>query len=314
MESYWTAYFDLFHQAFPILHKPTLSMKRCNPLLLAIISGIGASYSSQRGSQEYSTKVFQKLCASLPHKSTEDTKLKHPGSILSLTVYCLLCCHILRSRSPGFFNHAVNAQSDLLAQGKKLGLFSPYDILDTEKENGTPESSDDSCHEGIILSLLDDSEEEGTMTRWVEWVRGEQRKRLGWGILGLHCLCCLLTFRPSDMLGTEVRLRMPCSETLWNARSPSAWQSSIFWSKYPARELPFSGVLNNLLVNDLLVKKISRFGRMICAFVLEMISFGLGGLQILGLQEREAEMPAVRERLIRSLASLRRDTMDTVAI
>ncbi|RVX71477.1 hypothetical protein B0A52_05049 [Exophiala mesophila] len=50
---FWGQYFEMFHESFPVLHRPSAKIEECHPLLLCVVTAIGASYGSEESDKRY---------------------------------------------------------------------------------------------------------------------------------------------------------------------------------------------------------------------------------------------------------------------
>lgn len=83
---------------------------------------------------------------------------------------------------------------------------------------------------------------------WYRWKLDEERKRTLYAVFILSSLLVSAHNHPPALSNKEIRLDLPCNESIWAADSPSAW---IHLGGETQQQMPFPSALSFLLTADL---------------------------------------------------------------
>ncbi|KAI1480320.1 fungal-specific transcription factor domain-containing protein [Daldinia eschscholtzii] len=204
MRHYW----DFVSPRLPIVHQPTFSSAQCSILLLLVMIALGAaqiySRESSREMPEYkaladliiSNVRFEILTAD---EASPPVDLWVAQALLLVEFYeKMYSSRNLHERAHVY--HSVTLT--LLRRGSPLiggaGADSPSD-----EQNGTehPATSD-------------------ARTWWVKWARTESMHRVVFAAFMMDIVHAAMFGHAADMAPHEIRLPLPCDESLWSASSP----------------------------------------------------------------------------------------------
>ncbi|KAI1802647.1 fungal-specific transcription factor domain-containing protein [Daldinia bambusicola] len=204
MRHYW----DFVSPRLPIVHQPTFSSAQCSILLLLVMIALGAaqiySRESSREIPEYkaladliiSNVRFEILTAD---EASPPVDLWVAQALLLVEFYeKMYSSRNLHERAHVY--HSVTLT--LLRRGSPLiggaGTDSPSD-----EQNGTehPATSD-------------------ARAWWVKWARTESMHRVVFAAFMMDIIHAAMFGHAADMAPHEIRLPLPCDESLWSASSP----------------------------------------------------------------------------------------------
>ncbi|KAI0891258.1 hypothetical protein F4806DRAFT_311920 [Annulohypoxylon nitens] len=204
MRHYW----DFVSPRLPIVHQPTFSSAQCSIFLLLVMIALGAaqiySRESTRELSEY--KAFADLVISnvrfeilTADDASPPVELWVAQALLLLEFYeKMYSSRNLHERAHVY--HSVTLT--LLRRGSPLiggaGAESPSD-----EQNGSehPATSD-------------------ARTWWVKWARTESMHRVVFAAFMMDIVHAAMFGHAADMAPHEIRLPLPCDESLWSASSP----------------------------------------------------------------------------------------------
>ncbi|KAL3301856.1 C2H2 zinc finger protein [Colletotrichum asianum] len=196
LNSYLHLFFTRFNTAYPLMHLETFNCADTEPLLLLSILLLGATYSS---------KDCHQLAVCI-HDVIRPSIFAHAGfsprpELWTLQTILLVEC-FGKSR-------AGQKQHDMshLFHGLLINLIRRSDCQSVRPPGPPPVGGDESSES---LDKL-----------WKKWAEAEQKKRQH-AVLFCQSLC---------MSAFELRLELPCNQSIWEARDAtewvSAWRSSI---------------------------------------------------------------------------------------
>ncbi|OTA68093.1 hypothetical protein K449DRAFT_345386 [Hypoxylon sp. EC38] len=204
MRHYW----DFVSPRLPIVHQPTFSSAQCSIYLLMVMIALGAAqiYSREATRELLEYKTFADLIISnvrfdilTADEASPPVELWVAQALLLLEFYeKMYSSRNLHERAHVY--HSVTLT--LLRRGSPLiggaGSESPSD-----EQNGTehPATSD-------------------ARTWWVKWARTESMHRVVFAAFMMDIIHAAMFGHAADMVPHEIRLPLPCDESLWSASSP----------------------------------------------------------------------------------------------
>ncbi|KAI0883049.1 uncharacterized protein GGS22DRAFT_167771 [Annulohypoxylon maeteangense] len=204
MRHYW----DFVSPRLPIVHQPTFSATRCSIFLLLVMIALGAAqiYSRETARDPLEYKAFADLIISnvrfeilTADEASPPVDLWVAQALLLLEFYeKMYSSRNLHERAHVY--HSVTLT--LLRRGSPLiggaGAESPSD-----EQNGLehPATSD-------------------ARTWWVKWARTESMHRVVFAAFMMDIVHAAMFGHAADMVPHEIRLPLPCDESLWSASSP----------------------------------------------------------------------------------------------
>ncbi|KAI2608063.1 uncharacterized protein GGS25DRAFT_260354 [Hypoxylon fragiforme] len=204
MRHYW----DFVSPRLPIVHQPTFSSAQCSICLLMVMIASGAAqiYSRETTRELLEYKEFADLIISnvrfevlTADEASPPVELWVAQALLLLEFYeKMYSSRNLHERAHVY--HSVTLT--LLRRGSPLiggaGSESPSD-----EQNGSehPATSD-------------------ARTWWVKWARTESMHRVVFAAFMMDIIHAAMFGHAADMAPHEIRLPLPCDESLWSASSP----------------------------------------------------------------------------------------------
>lgn len=100
--------------------------------------------------------------------------------------------------------------------------------------------------------------------RWREWREKEGLKRLAWGIFEYDSSFSTLSNRRGAITISDITIRLPCSESLWQAANPASWQA-LLAQEPEIRGFHFYSTLKLIIAGRFDVDTLTSWGKRICA-------------------------------------------------
>ncbi|KAK2029132.1 hypothetical protein LX32DRAFT_617731 [Colletotrichum zoysiae] len=201
LKTYLGLFFTRFNTAYPLIHLETFDCRKAEPLLLLSILLLGATYSS---------KDCHQLAVCI-HDVIRPSIFAHAGfsprpELWTLQTILLVEC-FGKSR-------AGQKQHDMshLFHGLLINLIRRSDCQSVRPPGPPPVSGEDNAE---------------TLDRaWRKWVEGEQKKRLALLCFMWDTQHAVLFCQSLCMSAFELRLELPCSQSIWEARDAASWASA----------------------------------------------------------------------------------------
>ncbi|KAH7014887.1 fungal-specific transcription factor domain-containing protein [Ilyonectria destructans] len=201
LQSYLELYFTRFNTAYPLIHLATFNVHEDEPLLLLSVCLLGATYS---------TKDAHQLAVCI-HDVIRPSIFAHAGfsprpELWTLQTILLVEC-FGKSR-------AGQKQHDMshLFHGLLINLIRRSDCQSI-RPVGPPQGSGEDNIEGLERI-------------WRRWAEAEQKKRLALLCFMWDTQHAVLFCQSLCMSSFELRLELPCSQSIWEARDPTSWVSA----------------------------------------------------------------------------------------
>ncbi|KAI1764600.1 hypothetical protein GGR53DRAFT_520192 [Hypoxylon sp. FL1150] len=203
MRHYW----DFVSPRLPIVHQPTFSSAHCSVFLLMVMIALGAahiySYETTRDLLEY--KAFADLIISsvrfeilTAEEASPPVELWVAQALLLLEFYeKMYSSRTLHERAHVY--HSVTLT--LLRRGSPLIGGAGESPSDEQNGSEHPATSD-------------------ARTWWIKWARTESMHRVVFAAFMMDIIHAAMFGHAADMAPHEVRLPLPCDESLWSASSP----------------------------------------------------------------------------------------------
>ena len=215
MQTYIGSYWYHFHPQMPILHKPTFSAdKTQNVLLLAVIT-IGASCldkihgpnATQAGAELSNFLAWHLRGEIFKHVDfLPPAKLWVFQTLLLLEVYeKMYSTRVLHERA--HIHHGTTLT--LMRRGSSLIGRSALDSPPVVKDD-TP---------GLVSSSTQASASHTPEQWWNHWVTNEATRRVAFAAFIIDSIHATMFGHSATMVAHEMKLQLPCDETLWSATS-----------------------------------------------------------------------------------------------
>lgn len=216
MKTYIDSYWYHFHPQMPILHKPTFSADKTPNLLLVAVIAIGAScldkVHGHRVTQQ-GAELSNFLAWHLRWKIFEERDFTPPAKLWVFQALLLLetyekmySTRILHERAHVFHGTTLT----LIRRGSSLIGRSPLD--------SPPLTEEESCGQ----SANGEQQESAGATPdqwWNHWVTNEATRRTAFAAFIIDSLHAMMFGHNITMVAHEMKLQLPCDESLWSATS-----------------------------------------------------------------------------------------------
>ncbi len=205
LNAYLELFFTQFNTAYPLLHLPTFDLQTAEPLLLLSALLLGATYSSKDAHQ----------LAVCVHDVIRPSIFAHAGFSARPELWTLQTILLVECFGK---SRAGQNQHDMshLFHGLLINLIRRSDCQSVRPE-GPPLPK-----RGFEEQRQYRDEEEKA---WQRWAQAEQKKRLA-----LICFMCdtqhaVLFCQSLCMSAFELRVALPCSQSIWEAPDAASWAS-----------------------------------------------------------------------------------------
>jgi hypothetical protein len=215
MQTYIGSYWYHFHPQMPILHKPTFSADRAQNLLLIAVIAIGASCLDRINGREVTqagSELSSFLAWHLRGEIFTDADFRPPAklwifqALLLLEVYeKMYSTRVLHERA--HIHHATTLT--LMRRGRTLRGRSALDSPPSLKDDKSSKSSVGSS------SAIADTPDQW----WNHWITNEATRRVAFAAFIIDSTHATMFGHSATMVAHEMRLPLPCDETLWSATS-----------------------------------------------------------------------------------------------
>lgn len=207
LNTYLELYFTQFNTAYPLLHLPTFDLRTVEPLLLLSALLLGATYLSKEAHQ----------LAVCVHDVIRPSIFAHAGFSARPELWTLQTILLVECFGK---SRAGQTQHDMshLFHGLLINLIRRSDCQSVRPEGPPPLSK-----RGVDEQQQQKEEEEKS---WRRWAQAEQKKRLA-----LVCFMCdtqhaVLFCQSLCMSAFELRVALPCSQSIWEAPDAASWVRS----------------------------------------------------------------------------------------
>ncbi|RYP51591.1 hypothetical protein DL768_003098 [Monosporascus sp. mg162] len=246
MQHYW----DIVSPRVPIVHEPTFSSTRCSIFLLLVMIALGAAqiYNQDCTGRSKEYGALANLIIWDVRSAILDTEDASPPVDLWVAQALLLLEFFEKMYSSRKLHERAHIYHpvtlNLLRRGSPLigraGSESPADVQNDEEH---PATSD-------------------RRTWWMRWAETEAMHRVVFAAFTMDIVHAAIFGHAADMAPHEIRLPLPCDDSLWSASSPeSLRQQEAHLRGYGVKPLPFLDGLKNAIHGKEV--KTHPFGRMI---------------------------------------------------
>ncbi|KAL8796397.1 MAG: hypothetical protein Q9195_001304 [Heterodermia aff. obscurata] len=218
MEIYIGCYWNHFHPQLPILHKPTFSADKTPNLLLIALISIGAScldkvhgpQTTQQGADLSNFLAWHLRGEIFKEKDfTPPAKLWVIQALLLLEVYeKMYSTRTLHERAHVFHGTTLT----LIRRGNALLGRSPCESPPPPREESFGLNAN-----GVKLDPVSHSADEW----WNKWITTEATRRMVFAAFIIDNLHATMFGHTVTMVAHEMKLQLPCDESLWSATSSS---------------------------------------------------------------------------------------------
>jgi len=216
MKTYIDSYWYHFHPQMPILHKPTFSADKTPNLLLVAVIAIGAScldkVHGHRVTQQ-GAELSNFLAWHLRWKIFEERDFTPPAKLWVFQALLLLetyekmySTRILHERAHVFHGTTLT----LIRRGSSLIGRSPLDSPPLTKEEIFSQNANGE-HQESAGATPDQW--------WNHWVTHEATRRTAFAAFIIDSLHATMFGHNITMVAHEMKLQLPCDESLWSATS-----------------------------------------------------------------------------------------------
>ena len=215
MQTYIGSYWYHFHPQMPILHRPTFSADKTQDLLLLAVIAIGASCLdkihgpnvTQAGAELSNFLAWHLRGEIFKHVDfLPPAKLWVFQTLLLLEIYeKMYSTRVLHERA--HIHHGTTLT--LMRRGSSLIGRSALDSPPTAKDDGLGNSVD-----GSHASTTHTPEQ-----WWNHWITNEATRRVAFAAFIIDSIHATMFGHSATMVAHEMKLQLPCDETLWSATS-----------------------------------------------------------------------------------------------
>ena len=215
LQTYIGSYWYHFHPQMPILHKPTFSADRSQNLLLIAVIAIGAACLDKVHGQRFTNDAAELATFLAWHLRGEiftDADFRPPAklwvfqALLLLEVYeKMYATRVLHVRA--HIHHATTLT--LMRRGSSLRGRSAMDSPPSIKEDSKSNKSGESPH-----AIADTPDQ-----WWNHWITNEATRRVAFAAFIIDSTHATMFGHAATMVAHEMRLPLPCDESLWSATS-----------------------------------------------------------------------------------------------
>ena len=215
MQTYISSYWYHFHPQMPILHKPTFSADKAQNLLLVAIIAIGASCLDKihgPNVTQAGAELSNFLAWHLRGEIFKDDDFLPPAklwvfqTLLLLEVYeKMYSTRVLHERA--HIHHGTTLT--LMRRGSSLIGRSALDSPPTLKDE---------------IPGLNSNGDQGSTSNtpeqwWNHWITNEATRRVAFAAFIIDSIHATMFGHSATMVAHEMKLQLPCDETLWSATS-----------------------------------------------------------------------------------------------
>ncbi|KAH8647812.1 hypothetical protein BX600DRAFT_518225 [Xylariales sp. PMI_506] len=261
-------YFKRFHAIQPVTHLATWSISSCPTVLLAAMACVGALLSEDGGAVKLSTSLGKLCVLVITWLGASDSACYQDVSFLN--ALCLHQIHSLGSGSRELYQNADRSRGVLMGSLRGMGIFN------------APLGAELNLHDATMLMTADP----GVIhSQWMAWVSRERERRVAWAAFEYDCSLCTLTSRRGAVDLSELPRDLPCSESLWEAPSASAWAALRSRLGVHAVSTTFSSVVATALAGQPIPTHVSSWGKRLCAQVIGRILWDLKQFEIMAARD-----------------------------
>ncbi|KAI1325987.1 hypothetical protein F5Y16DRAFT_250969 [Xylariaceae sp. FL0255] len=224
LSSYLELYFTKFNSAYPLLHLATFDVNTVEPLLLLSVLLLGATYSSEDAHR----------LAVCVHDVIRPSIFAHAGFSARPQLWTLQTVLLVECFGK---SRAGQEQHDMshLFHGLLINLIRRSDCQSVQP-SGPPN---------------DVADPEALHLVWKRWSEAEERKRLALLCFMWDTQHAVLFCQSLCMSSFELRITLPCSQSVWEAPDASSWASA--WRSSGSRDdkTSFLAALKSYLTHGL---------------------------------------------------------------
>ena len=203
-------FFEHFQPNFPMLHQPNYKPQESHCIVTLAVLTVGAKYLPDERS---ANELFRSL-----DQTTQKLLRVEGESTFCLQAQLLIDMAELHSaQSQAQMDAVEERHSNLIKRARQRNLFS-------ENYDEAPASDVD------------------TEGRWQILRRAEERRRLSWSIFTYDFTCALFFGTKPLIELDEVRVSLPCDESLWNPATAKAWAAVFAPDRIPLRTRNLWGI------------------------------------------------------------------------
>lgn len=219
LRSYLAAFWQHVAKQMPILHQPTFSASSCHQHLLLAMVALGAAQLvrlSPKGTMQDHKDLADLVVINLRWEILTDDDAQPPMQLWAAQALLLIELYekMYSTRSLHERAHIYHASTiTLLRRGNPLvardGSETPPSGMPTRCV--TPDEANVGC-----MAVPAD----GPSQHWRRWSRVESMKRVVFAAFQMDALHAVLFGHESALFPYEVRLALPCDDTIWDAGTP----------------------------------------------------------------------------------------------
>ena len=229
-----------------------------------------------------------------------------------LQAMCLQNLYAMGSGSTSLYDAADVSRSVIIGNARRIGLFSGTINTPTSSSPSSAPASPtirpangSHTHGERHRSDRQDSTEADIEARWHEWRDKEGLKRLAWGIFEYDSSFSTLSNRRGAITISDITIRIPCSESLWEAPTAALWSESVE-REVEARNQPFYHTLKCIISGRFDTKTLSSWGKRLFAQAMGRIMWDFKELEesVLSLASVDTSFKPKKEMMLRCLMRL----------
>ncbi|GAD98421.1 krueppel c2h2-type zinc finger protein, putative [Paecilomyces variotii No. 5] len=229
---FYDLYFRNYHAHFPILHRPTLDPANAPPLLIAAIVTLGSTLSDDE--EHFRTAIS--IHDSLRYTIFNTPDFEPPASLWCVQTLLIIQAHekMFSTRKHHQLSHIFHGA--IITLMKRGVTYSPAQTGYSSRDVTTPDQS------------------------WHQWIETQSSNRTAFFGFVMDAQHSFMFGHTCVLSVHDVRLPLPCADSLWECSSPEEWHRAMKKTPEPPGFLP---VLKRLLSGTPIHSHCSAYGRLI---------------------------------------------------
>ncbi|BFZ60592.1 hypothetical protein YB2330_001632 [Saitoella coloradoensis] len=224
LQTYMELFWLHFYQQSPIIHRPSFYPPTTPEPLLIIMLAIGASHSSDRGAWEIMKGIVTKLRTRLWEMTEESPALE----------LWVLQTMLLVSYYEKMMGDSVQHDMGQIFHGSTVAFVRFAGLFRGEE------------YASLRSNTKVSEDEQGEYRAWRRWVEYEEKKRAAYFAFLSDCQHAAMFRHTLALSAFELRMDLPCNESIWRAPNAKAWRVQYAKSSPPKAFLP---TLKSLIID-----------------------------------------------------------------
>ena len=216
MQTYIGSYWYHFHPQMPILHRPTFSADKTENLLLVAVIAIGASCLDKIHGPDV-TEAGSELSNFLAWHLRGEI-FKHVDFIPPAKLWVFQTLLLLEIYEKMYSTRVLHERAHI-HHGTTLTLMRRGSSLIGRSALDSPPSSKEDASAGVTPNGARNSAAHTPEQWWNHWIINEATRRVAFAAFIIDSIHATMFGHSATMVAHEMKLQLPCDETLWSATS-----------------------------------------------------------------------------------------------